>query len=227
VQFIPALLAGLLVDVLFLAITSLSSKIFTGDWVAVFSAALGSIPFSLIVGAIIIAVPICFIFLRLRQLKERKSGPLILSPPYSPYGWDVIAQIPHAGVMWNVVVPRGWRDQLPYSLRASPDPKLIVDFIDIATPPKCPDCTTELEQDRRFLGGYRWRCVNPECKFKKRSKYDFYREKERALKNAKRFVVSELEKELNEPQSLSLRESRFEEVVKRSSSYTKKNKEDK
>jgi Zn ribbon nucleic-acid-binding protein len=90
-----------------------------------------------------------------------------------------VYELEHAGVLWTVRVPvpvRGGRTFFdPMSVSSSE--------LNIAIPPKCPNCRTELEEKLRFFGGYKWECIR--CGFEKRNKDKFGREEHRALKLAK------------------------------------------
>jgi tRNA(Ile2) C34 agmatinyltransferase TiaS len=56
---------------------------------------------------------------------------------------------------------------------AQRDPRSLDISLDVRvrTPPKCPDCRTELEESQGFFGRYCWKCVK--CDFKKKNKNDF------------------------------------------------------
>ena len=91
-----------------------------------------------------------------------------------------VLELTHAGVMWYVVRwhgPNEWADQpIPLDRVA----------LHVQTPPRCPECLTELDQSQRFWGSWTWSC--PACDFEVRARQDFELESMRAMKLAKREV---------------------------------------
>ncbi|MCF7807058.1 MAG: hypothetical protein K9M49_02135 [Candidatus Marinimicrobia bacterium] len=68
----------------------------------------------------------------------------------------------HSSVLWLVTYPTPWD---PTDLK-NPNP----DEYEIDLIPFCPHCEVELEEEKRFLSGYKWSCIN--CSFKKISDFD-------------------------------------------------------
>ena len=98
----------------------------------------------------------------------------------SRWGYEDIGNIDHAGVKWRIIAPL----PPPPSLYRGPD--LTPSGIRVRTPPRCPECETQIEESKSFWGGYVWNC--PDCDFKKRSKRSYYRVKDNVEKIAQRWV---------------------------------------
>lgn len=92
-------------------------------------------------------------------------------------GWKSIDTIEYADVSWNVRVP------VQASTFKSRE-VLTQDDLDIEIPPRCPKCSTELEQTKSFWGWYVWKCVN--CGFRKYNRDDFFKEERRVIKLARK-----------------------------------------
>ena len=67
--------------------------------------------------------------------------------------------------------------------------------IEVEIPPRCPQCKTELEETKKFWGGYKWGCVN--CGFTKKNSESWYIERDRVEKIAKRKFEMERSKNRN------------------------------
>lgn len=171
-EIIASVIAGLLV---FLIISVLST-IKTGNWLKWFYLIPNII--WLISGLIIFSwVVIILVHKRIKKLK-RPSAVVFGIPSPPAFGWRDIGKINYAGVVWKIrePAPDPFGSLIPYR-RGSPLK------IDVETPPRCPNCETELEELESFWGGYIWKCVR--CGFRKRSRDSFYREAERVEKLAK------------------------------------------
>lgn len=95
-------------------------------------------------------------------------------------------ELSYVDVIWQIQT-HGQSPILGFDLR-----KVNPSTIEANTPPRCPKCKTELEEESSFWGGYVWRCV--QCGYKKRNRKNFYTESDRATRIAKR----EWEKHLEE-----------------------------
>jgi ribosomal protein L37AE/L43A/uncharacterized integral membrane protein len=175
--FLDAVLLPVLAPIGTLVATAVGSKLSTGDWLTW----LRAVPMK--VWLILFAVGgIWFVAVligrRVRELRAARShsGPAVFSVPM--HGWIELAEFTHTGVLWRVRAPRESTWELEDKTSVDPSD------IDVATPPRCPRCKTELEESQRFLGGYVWKCVR--CGFKRSNKESFYREADRAEKIARR-----------------------------------------
>jgi len=167
---VPILLAFLIP-----VVTSIGSKVSTGNWLEWFATIPSQVWITLV---IIFALWILVIAIRYRFKHLRKEGqsPIsIISVPYG--GWRNIGKLKYADVIWIVRAPA------PPWYELNPEPITPHD-LDIDTPPRCPKCETELEQAQSFWGGYVWKCVK--CGFQKRNRESYYKEEERAKKIARR-----------------------------------------
>jgi len=167
---VPILLAFLIP-----VVTSIGSKISTGNWSEWFATIPSQVWITLV---IIFALWILVIAIRYRTRhlrKESQSTISIISVPYG--GWRNIGKLKYADVIWIVRAPA------PPWYELSPEPITPHD-LDIDTPPRCSKCETEIEQSQSFWGGYVWKCVK--CGFQKRNRESYYKEEERAKKIARR-----------------------------------------
>ena len=160
-------------------LTAFGSYISTGDFRKWF----GYIPkwgWIVFGGFIIFWFALILIIRRFKSIHERPTVGGISIPPW---GYADIGKMQYAGVHWIIMAPRNAPWEVPE-----------IDFtpsrIKIRTPPRCPQCGTELEQTRSFWGGYVWSCVG--CGFKKRSRDSYYRVEERVERLAKREVEREI-----------------------------------
>ena len=111
--------------------------------------------------------------MRARTIRRRSSfsASVVYVPPF---GWEPVAELNHGGVLWTVRAPK------THFVRITEEPRIDPQRLNIQTPPKCPECKTELEEDRAFFGGHLWTCIR--CEFRKRNKDDYYKEADRALR---------------------------------------------
>ena len=168
--FIPLVLA-----VLTPVAAVLGSRIASGSWTEWIERV--PIPARIAFGIVMLLwIAVVLVRKRLKAVRESEIGHTT-SVVIPPYGWTEVGELEHAGVLWTVLAPapEPWETFDPMSVSSS--------RLNIATPPKCPKCRTELEEKPRFSGGYKWECIR--CGFKKRNKNDYYREERRALKLAK------------------------------------------
>ena len=105
-------------------------------------------------------------------------------------GWVSIGELSFVGARWRVLTPAPlpWDEFDPLAISPS--------YIEIATPPRCPNCGTEIEESRNFWGKYIWLCVN--CKWKVKHSKSYFYESTRAKKIAKRWWEKELENKLKQ-----------------------------
>jgi hypothetical protein len=180
---------ALLASFLFWLATQIGTAIFTGGWTWVAN----SLPLNVLVVFVFAIVLFASMFLRYRQLHAKnRFGMVWLQNP--SHEWVTLDQLlPYAGVLWTVrqFVP----DWQPIGHREDSKTKFVNSF-DIVTPPRCPECQTELEQKHQFFGGYRWECV--QCGFKKRNRLSYYREADRALKILRREAEIDFERRKSE-----------------------------
>jgi Zn ribbon nucleic-acid-binding protein len=168
------LVIPLVVTVLTPIATALGSKIVSGSWTEWIEKV--PIPAWIVFGTAML-LWIAGVLVR-KRLKTIRESEIDYSPAWlPPYGWTEVYELEHAGVLWTVraPAPEPWETFDPMSVSSSE--------LNIATPPKCPKCRTELEEKLRFFGGYKWECIR--CGFEKRNKDAYYRERRRALKLAK------------------------------------------
>lgn len=167
----------LLVSLLTPVAVAVGSKIVTDDWTKWFR--LIPKPAWVILGLVILLwVVIILIRKRLKRLEELNAGPAAIVTFFPRYGWMEVAKLNYAQVVWRVHAPT------PFPWTAFEPSNIAPSSIEVATPPRCPNCETELEESRSFVVGYVWRCVR--CGFKKRNRDSYYREAERAEKIARR-----------------------------------------
>ncbi|MBC8276423.1 MAG: hypothetical protein H8E40_15840 [Chloroflexi bacterium] len=169
------LVIPLVVTVLTPMATALGSKIISGSWTEWIERV--PIPIWIAFGTVMLLwIAGVLVYKRLKAVRESEID-YTSSGWIPPYGWTEVYELEHAGVLWTVLAPapEPWEIFDPMSVSSS--------RLNIATPPKCPKCRTELEEKLRFFGGYKWECIR--CGFKKRNKDDYYREERRALKLAR------------------------------------------
>lgn len=114
---------------------------------------------------------------RYGEVQIFNQGSPIVMIRVPPYGWNKIGEFPYKDVIWEIQAPNEYSWRGSYSDIEPED-------IEVKTPPRCPQCKTELEEKRKFWGGYKWECVS--CGFTKRNSESWYIEKDRAEKIAKR-----------------------------------------
>jgi ribosomal protein L37AE/L43A len=122
----------------------------------------------------------------LSRYKEVKSHGKLKACSISepPYGWEELTRMLYNDVKW--VVQRDGRGPDARRLIPRSDPR--PSMIHIEIPARCPNCGTELKEDRRFLRGFTWHCIS--CGFKKHSKANLYE----ASKNVEFLARREIEK---------------------------------
>lgn len=104
--------------------------------------------------------------------QENKRYPLIgFVRPYG--GWEDYGHYEYKGVKWRI--RKGSEGPFRRGLEEE-SIESILKKIDVQTPPLCPVCQTELEEEKDFWGTslwgkYVWECIN--CGFKVRSKERF------------------------------------------------------
>ena len=152
------------------AVTVVGSEIATGDWRSWFA----SIPVEAWI-VVLVALLLWFLAIAVRRRRQqiRARQPRIALRLEPQFGWRVIGETSYAGVTWTIRVP-----VRPGSNECAPDD------LDVALPPRCPECGTELEQSERFWGGVVWLCAA--CGFKKLNRADYAREAERVRKIERR-----------------------------------------
>jgi hypothetical protein len=176
-KIIPPLLVALLSPI----VVGITSQIITGDWTRCFSTKL-----LIIWGASIIALIIAFaIYKRIKHLREENSVPRSYVITTSTWGWIDIGSYNYADVVWKIRIPA------PSPLKNFRLSEISPYDITVDVPPRCPNCGTEIEQSRRFWGGYIWKC--PRGDFKKINRDSYSRESERVEK----LVRSDWEKFIN------------------------------
>jgi ribosomal protein L37AE/L43A len=167
-------IAPLLVIVLAPAATALGSLVLTGNWTLWFRQY--PIPIAVATTGLLIVAAIL-----LARRREPTPTSYLMMVGGGGYRWQKIGNIEHAGVLWEVGAPGLWRrSELP-------------SLIDVALPPRCPACKTELEETRLMWGFHLWKCIR--CGFRKRSKESYYTEQERARKIAKVRAEEDLEEQ--------------------------------
>ena len=166
-NYINPVIASIIVSI----IIALGSKAYTGKWLEWFKL----IPLTtlkIVGGWILLWIVIIFISRRFKNLKN--SNGIFAAVNYgAPYGWVPLGEIEYNEVIWRFRSPKS----TPYGDYSKSD-------IDVETPPRCPNCETELEQSNSFWGGYIWKCLV--CDFKKRNRESYYTEEERVKKIARR-----------------------------------------
>ena len=176
------ILAPVLVAILAPLVVGLFSTLRTGQWSSYFD----RIPVGAWAAfAVLVVVWLIYAFVRrrrdeLRQLDSGVSAFVVTTPLY---GWRAIMEFSYADVTWRVRGPR----RTPFDDRTLPSE------VEVETPPRCPECKTELEQRHRFWGGYLWWCVG--CSFRRKSRESYYREPDRAQRIANRWLEEELGRE--------------------------------
>ena len=102
--------------------------------------------------------------------KKRRYGGSLISSFNDYKNYITITTIDHSDVKWEIGMPYPGcsnKSQLHAKL-----------------PPRCPECQTELDQEKSKVGGYVWKCVR--CNFKKRNKKSYWDEREGVEKIARR-----------------------------------------
>lgn len=168
------IIVPILLMVLAPIVTSIGSKVSTGNWFEWFATT--SVLVWVILAIIFVPWIVFAIHRRIKHLRKEDWSPVSLR--FAPSGgWRTIDTIKYAGVIWNIRVP-----VINYTFKRKE--VLTSHDLDIETPPRCPNCGTELEQVHSFWGWYVWKCVG--CGFRKHNRESYYKEEERVKKIAKR-----------------------------------------
>lgn len=179
VEFLLDRIVFWIVTLLTPIIISVLSKVTTGNWMKWFSI-LPKI-FWIIFGVFILFwLVIIVIYKRFKKIREYfLPGESMVRFPEFYKVINLIKKLDYAGVKWVIIVPERMYDKLSNdSLR-----EISSAWIEVDTPPRCPNCEAELEQSLGFFGGYVWKCIV--CGFKKRNRNSYYIEVERAKRIAK------------------------------------------
>lgn len=160
-SLLDRLIYPLLLAILLPTAMALGSKIATGDWLEWFGLFPKPLWIVLVLGIVAWIVTIV-VRKRLKRLRESEAGPIIGVLRTPLYGWITVPGPDYAGVKWKVRLASPG----PFSSRKVSD--ISPSSIEVAIPPRCPSCETELEQSPSFWGGYVWTCVA--CGFKKRNR---------------------------------------------------------
>ncbi len=158
------LIAPLLLVALTPAAATLGAKILTDDWTLWFR----EHPIWTMFGVLCLLLVAAVLYVR-HQPATSTGYSILLG--MGGGSWRKIGEIEHAGVVWVVEAPH-FRNKHE-----------IPDQLDVALPPRCPTCRTELEENKRWSGSHVWTCIR--CGFKKNNKDSYYSEQERARKIAK------------------------------------------
>lgn len=186
-RIIPSILSELFSVILSSAVlSSVLSKITTGDWLELFNRAISG-DWSAILVLLVLLLGVGYIIKKIREPKITGPPPIIAVGTIPLFGYDYLGTLEYAGVLWRVRAPRS------YYSRPSPS------SVEVEPIPRCPKCQTELEESkRRFFPGYTWKCVK--CGFTKNNRDSFYQESDRAERIAK----SEIERLIREGQNDTL-----------------------
>ncbi|OMI26193.1 hypothetical protein BTA31_15330 [Bacillus haynesii] len=150
-------------------IVLISSKIRTGDWFSLFFHPV----IDCLLGLLFVWLVTCIIYKIITLRKNNMSTPIVFE-----YGGEEIALYIYNDVLWLI---RGNRDYMG---------NVKVGSLYADTPPRCPKCEMELEENKKLLGSYKWLCID--CGYKKISKNNFIFEATRAAKFARRDAEREL-----------------------------------
>jgi predicted RNA-binding Zn-ribbon protein involved in translation (DUF1610 family) len=171
--FILAIFSGLATA----GIIAVWSQVRTGSLTSYFT----NIPqlYWLVVGVILLMIVILgLVRARLRAISPR--GVFVAIPENPPGGWQDVSEMNYAGVKWKIQLPR----RAPWEYPDTHARNLRSDRMQVAVPPRCPSCGTELEQSKSFFWGYKWKC--PSCGFSKRNGRSYYDERESVERIARR-----------------------------------------
>jgi len=175
--FIGSFIYPLLVAGVMAVFTLMWSKLATGDWLN-YLFVVPQYVWLISGGVLLFWLILVAIYKRVRKIRADniRLGPVMFTVP--AFGYEEIGEQTYKGVLWTIRVPA----QSPWSLtrREIPSPS----DIDIGTPPRCPQCKTELEERKTFWGRYLWTC--PRCDFSKKNSDSFYTECDRVEKIARR-----------------------------------------
>jgi hypothetical protein len=166
-------------------ITVLGSKLQTGSWTAWFVNKPKYVYF-IFGGVVLLWFTTTLIRKRLKKIERQNYFDLVGPVVIPAFGYIQIDEIKHADVLWKVRAPA----QAPSLWDEFSISNINPNAINIYTPPICPKCRTELEEELRFFGGYRWSCIR--CGFSIKQKHSYYREKIRAQRLAQSYWQDKL-----------------------------------
>ena len=168
-------------------ITLVLSKVNTGQWTNYFKA-ISKREWLILIAMLVFLVIARWFILKVKAVRKRNSSGLGFAALRIPlYGWKEIGTLEYKNVLWKAKIAID-------SSRVTSE-SVTPDDVTVDTPPRCPKCKTEIEEQHVLIGGYLWKCIN--CSFKKRNKDSYYTEANRAEKIAKRKVEEELERKFN------------------------------
>jgi len=155
----------------------IGSEVSTGEWLGWISK-VPTLAYFIVTLVMVLWLSVILVRKRLNYLREQDAGIGIAIVSNPIFGWIELDEIRYKEVIWRTRTPAP-------GIGGSFDPKeLSPDAIQVQTPPRCPECQTEIEESHSFWGGYLWRCV--QCGFMKRNRDSFYREFRRAERIAQR-----------------------------------------
>ncbi|BDG82330.1 hypothetical protein BSF_40590 [Bacillus subtilis] len=140
------------------------SKFSTGDWFKLLHNPL----IDCIFGLLLVWFVASFVYKILLLRKNNRAS----NSDMFRFGGETIGPLSYKEVIWRI---KGDRDHKGFVIQRS----LYAD-----TPAMCPKCRTELEEYKKILGSYKWKCID--CGFEKINKNNFYFEAGRAGKIARR-----------------------------------------
>lgn len=175
------IIAPLVVAILTPVVIALGSRATKGDYLEWFT----SIPTWVyyVFAAMVVVWVITVLIQKRRKSLQKEALPIgVIRTPL--YGWMNVGEIKYSGVVWRIEAP----DPGPAMSRRGPlvTPK----DLRVSMPPRCPKCKTELDQHKRFIGGYRWKCDM--CNFKSWRWSSFYDKKNAVMRIARREVEKQM-----------------------------------
>lgn len=165
------------VSILAISLTAGSSWWKTGSW----DTWLRAVPFWVwIVASALLLVWITFNLTRAwgaANASQGAVGGVVVSPGWSSTREQKFGELHYAGVVWDVMVdPGGLSNRV--NIKNPPSERIRVKYN-----PRCPDCGTEIDEEKKFWGSYVWDC--PACTFDAMKDKSFIAESSRAEKVAK------------------------------------------
>lgn len=176
-RILDKILFPILVLLLAPLITSLTSKLRTGDW---FGYLRGLPSFAWILFGVVSGGWFLTSLVLRREKSLRLTGESRAFVTRQPYRWIELGEILYSGVVWKVPAP----DYDPCSAELGRIREIEPSSVEANPVPRCPTCKTELEELASFWGGFVWKCAR--CGFKKKSRDSFQTQAERASKIARR-----------------------------------------
>ena len=130
----------------------------------------------LIVIVIIVVMLIAYILFR----RKSDDFPIGMAFSINQDYWEPVIRIEHAGLLWDIYKEKNiFLDSFNQNRTISPNTA-------VNTPPRCPKCKTEINEDVGFFGGSRFSC--PNCGFHVLNKKSLYLLKQDVEKIGKRKV---------------------------------------